>query len=382
MSGLEIVLEGIQSELIAALAENARDGLRRTLPEMISKATDLLHQVEEERYFEQGRIDYRRRKEFRKLSEDYRDGKRLGRSIVEWAKLAGLKNTYRPDLGTVRFHPRRFNQRSMYNAKYFTPPNMVEALIRSGRTHTPVITGTFSRDIAMPREDLVFYAPGEPWTDTIIENAIEADRGRCCAVVNIDPHLKSPWQGFELLYSIQIDPRPLYEGGFDPVHLLRAQGYLYVSTHRLVVSADGHVLSPSDPIYKRIKESTYDKERFRHLGKRENGQIDEFRRLYPSDKWQIMLDDVLSIAEDTMEQEFSFMAECAQDAEEQYQISAAGLRAAQYWLSTHKGLGSAIDHDTIAEYERVSGALIEGIRHPFSRLESVCFWVFHPGQTP
>ena len=300
---------------------------------------------------------------------------------MAWATLAGLENTYRPDLNTVRFYPTNFNERSMYNAKYFTPPSMVEALIRSGRRHTAAITGTFNRDIAMQREDLVFFAPGEPWTDTIIENAIEADRGRCCAVLHINPHLETPWRGFELLYSIQIDPRPLYEAGFDPVHLLRAQGYLYVSKYRLLISEDGEVVAPSDPIHKLIKDSTYKKSRFGHLGRRANGQIDVFRQYYPSDEWRARLDDVLPIAEKTIEQEFSFMDECAEEAEEEYRIAASGLRAAQYWLSSQEELDSAAEIDSVEEYERISSALVEGIRYPFWRLESACFWILHNGQT-
>ena len=37
--------------------------------------------------------------------------------------------------------------------------------------------GTFNRDIAVRREDLVFFAPGNDlWTDAIIDNAVVADR--------------------------------------------------------------------------------------------------------------------------------------------------------------------------------------------------------------
>jgi hypothetical protein len=50
---------------------------------------------------------------------------------------------------------------------------MPEALSRSGRLRNLVITGTFNRDVAVRREDFAFFAPGEPWTDAIVRNALE-----------------------------------------------------------------------------------------------------------------------------------------------------------------------------------------------------------------
>jgi hypothetical protein len=55
------------------------------------------------------------------MSEKYRDGSRLGRSFTRWASLAGLRNSYDHETDTVRFDPKRFNLRSMQNAKFFTP---------------------------------------------------------------------------------------------------------------------------------------------------------------------------------------------------------------------------------------------------------------------
>src|SRR5204863_4406093 len=112
---------------------------------------------------------------------------------------------------------------------------------------TTQIKGTFSRDLAVRREDLVFFAPGDdPWTDAVIDNAIECDRGRCCAVgFTPQPGATTPF--FELLYTLQIDPRPLYAAGLDPVYLLQAQGYLACSHKRLLVDADtGKVLGRTD----------------------------------------------------------------------------------------------------------------------------------------
>jgi hypothetical protein len=375
MSGLEIVLEGIQDQLVMALVHSSRNGLAQLLSEMITKAGELRADVEEERYFEEGAINYRRRREFSNVNEKYRDGTRLGKSITEWASLAGLKNTYSPGSSVVCFYPAKFNQNSMRNAKYFTPPNMEDALVRSGRIRNLVIAGTFNRDVAVCREDLVFYAPGEPWTDTIIRNAVEADRGRCCAILRIVPELESSWQGFELFYTLQVSPRPLYEAGFDPVHLLRAQGYLFASTYRLLISIDGEIIRDSDPIWKTVQGQPYNKVGDVHLGERGNARIQLFKEKFPTDIWHAMIEQVFSVAEKTLEQEFSFMVDLADEAAEQFEKNASGLRAAQYWLYSNQGITPSTDLAHIEEYEQISAALAKGIRHPLWQLESVCFWI-------
>src|SRR2546430_13660455 len=96
---------------------------------------------------------------------------------------------------------------------FFHPPDMQEALRRSGRARDLVIRGTFNRNVAVQRERLDFFASGEKWTDAIITNALEADRGRCCAIKRRVPGLKGNWHGVELLYSLVIDPRTAYAAG-------------------------------------------------------------------------------------------------------------------------------------------------------------------------
>jgi ATP-dependent helicase HepA len=272
----------------------------------------------------------------------------------------------------VRFYPAQFNLKSMYNAKYCTPPNMEEALVRSGRVRNLIITGTFNRDVAVYREDLVFYAPGEPWTDSIIRNAAEADRGRCCAILRVAPELEQGWQGFELLYTLQVNPRRLYDAGFDPVHLLRAQGYLFTSTFRMLISTDGEIARDSSPIWKIVRDRPFSKVKDVHLGGRGSAQILAFKKKYPIDLWHAMLKQVFSIAEQTLEQEFSFTADLSEEADEQFRKTASGLKAAQYWLYNSQGLAPCMDSVHIEEYERISAALVEGIRHPLWRLESAC----------
>lgn len=235
LSGLEIALEETQDQISTALRSSIRQGLTNLRTPMLAQAADLREEVERERYFEEDAVDQRRRQEFAKISERYRDGEIVRAAVQRWTVVAGV-SSYHVDGIEMTYDARRFKLNAMRNAR-FLPPNMEEAARRSGRQRTTQIKGTFSRDVAVRREDLVFFAPGDdPWTDAVIANALECDRGRCCAV-GFTPQLGATTPFFELLYTLQLDPRPLYAAELDPVYLLQAQGYLACTHKRILIDA-------------------------------------------------------------------------------------------------------------------------------------------------
>jgi len=264
----------------------------------------------------------------------------------------------------------------MNNAKFFQLPDMQEALRRSGRSNNLVINGTFNRDIAVKRENLIFFAAGnDPWTDTIIANAFETDRGRCCAIERTASELESNWEGFQLLYGLTVDPRPLFAAGFDPTHLFRATGYLTNATYQLLISSTGKIVANDSKIGK-ITKQPFDKKKDVHMGKRDGSEarLALFKERYPTQKWEAMLERVFKVAQQTLAEELNFMPDLALEAQAEFEQYAAGQRAAYQWFQANN-FGQELDfeHD-IAQYEQVSAQLVAGIRQPLCQLESVCFW--------
>jgi hypothetical protein len=385
MSGLEIALETIQNRLLDAICQSSREGIANLIDTMVDEADKLRQAVEEERYFEEAAINHQRRNEFERISEEYTNGKKLGLPILKWADLIGLSYDYDSITDTLCFIPRHFNLIKMKNAKFFHPPDMQEALRRSGRTHDLVIRGTFNRNVAVQRERLDFFASGEKWTDAIITNAQEADRGRCCAIKRRVPGLEGNWHGIELLYSLAIDPRTLYAAGFIPTHLFRALGFLRTSLFRLLISADGQLQDKSSAEWRAVTKSPYDRSRDIHLGRREDrlgtiAQLQAFKEMYPIEEWNTILDDVFATAEKTLDEELEFMADEAKDAKTEFAHRAAGWRASHLWLHHVANGTQELDDHSIEEYERVSEALVEGIRSPLRHLESACFWILEGSQ--
>jgi hypothetical protein len=387
ISGMEIALEGVQDQLVAALASGVRDGLRALLSPMIEVAREIREQVEEEQYFERASVNVRRREEFGAISERYRDGKVLREAVLGWAGMAGLHPKYYARDDLVTFDPREFGEVAINNAR-FRPPNMEEALRRSRRLYDLRVKGTFNRDVAVLREDLVFFAPGnDPWTDALLKSALESDKGRSCAILykaDADVALNEPWSGFELLFAVQVDPRPLFSKGFRASHLFRAQGFLQIPTFRILISVDGEVISRGDPIWEVVRDSrisvmrTDHRQNFIHLGQRSGNTpwLDQFRSQYPPDMWSPLVHDVVNRAEEALDEEFSFTREIAEEAAKEYERHALGWRAAHRWfLGPFDGSEGLPE---IGEYERVSQALVAGISLPMRRLESIIFWQLEP----
>lgn len=377
MSGMEIALEGVQNDLLNEIRLHPRRGLGQLLQGMKERAEKLREIVEEERYYEEVSINHQLRDEFRNLSEKYRDGKLLQIACLQWANLAGLRIETSIDDTIIRFNPRRFSMGSIKKAKFLQFPNMEEALRRSGRQRDLVIKGTFHRDIAVRREDLVFFAPGnDPWLDAIIANAIEADMGRSCAIMRHVAGMEGVWRGFELLYSFTVDPRPLYELGADPTHLFRALGFLRTSTYRLLLSEEGRRESLSSTIGRLIQRRP-DKARDIHLGQRggEISRIETFKEHYPPDSWQITVERMFMLAEQILSDELDdYMEEVAEEALETFDRQILGLRFASLWQQQYAGKPS-ITKEELDMHTYISEALAEGIKRPVRRLESICYWI-------
>jgi hypothetical protein len=381
MSGMEIALEGIQNELVTSLRQGTRDGLARTLPEMKIYAQALREQVELERYYEESARVGQLRQEFARISARYADGALLREPVLGWAGQAGLANSYRRETDTAIYFPRNFNQNAMHHAKFSEVPNMEDALDRSRRASSQRIEGTFNRSVAMVREDLVFYAPGsDPWTDTIIRNAIEADRGRCCAIRRESAEIDQKWMLFDLTYHVQVNPRPLLTLGHDPIHLLRAQGFLYKPIYRLLLNHKGKRI-PTGHILHSVIRPPFHNGRDTHLGQRGGQQppIAWFRKLFPVEKWHTTLQDVLDSATKALAEEFEFAEDLADEAKGRSAEAERGMRAAANWYAAHQLIpDAAANLETIETYRAISEALVAGLRHPLITVESVCCWILFP----
>lgn len=383
MSGLEIALEDILSELVEALGDSIFDGLVGVSETMRRRAVNIREQVEKEAYYNDLAINRQRRQTFQRISSRYRDGQILGRAFKFWSDQIGLQNSYNPEEDILRYFPKQFNHNKMRNSHYVQPPNMEDALIRSGRTNTLVLKGTFNRDKAVLHEELIFFSPGsDRWTESILQNAFQSDRGRCCAIQRKSEEVAEPWSGFEFFYRVLIDPKPLFWSGFPPIHLSLAQEYLPLDSFHLLITEDGEVLPEGHPYYgvtRRSHNYYYDT----HLGQRsgEESPIVAFKKKFPQDVWRQVVDSVVATADsyikDMVFDEYGFDDE-RDVAREKFVRRLSGQRAAIRWKHRANGTDPGTELRDTDMIEQMYNALVAGVERPRIRLESATYWLLRP----
>lgn len=373
MSGLEIVVEEIQEKMRHAFAADPFEGLRRVRPQMQVYAEQMRREIELERIFEESAINHELRQEIADISSAYQDGNALRESMCDWGTQIGMNNRYDPESQIVTFDPQRFNFASMANAKLVDFPNMEDALERSGRKHQLVVRGSFNRLIAVKREDLVFFAPsGDAWTNIILNNALESERGRCAAVELRTTKVNSEWRVFDFLFTIQTDPRPLYAAKLPDIHLYKTRGVLTNPTYRLSISIDGLIIGRNHPVNQAILEAK--SHAGRHLGKRSNGSITAFKTEYPIDEWEPLIVEVSTRAWNDVKQVF-YLDEEAQILRDRLKQQRNAAQAVRQWLIAQ---GTPLDDNNDELAEKLTQALVDGLLNPLIRLESICFWKIVP----
>jgi len=91
-------------------------------------------------------------------------------------------------------------------------------MLREGK-----ILGSFDRQAAATREDILFFAPGDAVYDSIITNAVGCSRGRCSAIGTTDDY---NYDGLVFIYNIEPQLDELLEEGIGLQTLAQYKMYL------------------------------------------------------------------------------------------------------------------------------------------------------------
>jgi hypothetical protein len=374
MSGMEIALEKVQLKLVKALLppQGSQAGLKQALPEFVKEAEEISKKIERERYQEVD-TDKRLQREFQRIIQRYEDGTLLRDALLGWIKVASLPGSYNPASDTLRVKVDQFNAETLAQYRFYNLAAVQETLRRAERLQgkSNEFEGTFNRQRAVQREDLVFFVPGsDTWTEKIIAHALEADRGRCAGILRAKTELANDYHIFELLYSIMVDPRPLYALGYDSGQLSLATGYLPLATKRLLITHNGQNVPESHTVWKTITGRPFDPsngdKRFRDP--KEPQYFDLLKKIYSPENWQVTLERVAKAARHKLETELVNQPHIMQPAQIELEQRAFGQGAIRKRLDS-----SNLEADL--HQKLITDALLEGLEKPLFRLESVCFWI-------
>lgn len=287
LSGLEIITGELNEKIEEALLDNIYNGLENAIEDIVEMAEDTRDVVEEEQLYDSGSIIYRPLSvAVKQMLQIYSGGENdlFRASMLGWARQAGLGSTI-SRAGVVQFADSMFQPRAAIQS-LFVPPDWSQydnagIVRREGK-----ILGTFDRAMAIKREDLLFYAPGDSVFDSIIGNAMDNGRGRCCVLSTYAPFA---FKGFVFVYNVE--PRINYLLEREISIQLLSQFRMYLPMKQIVISAPfpGYESISDEQLSDYLYEVTniYNAE---HLGARTRKKgrlspIETFMQNYPEVEW-------------------------------------------------------------------------------------------------
>ena len=292
LSGLEIITGELNRMIVEAMAEDPQNGLRNALDDIKDEAEDMRDSVEDEQLFDLGLTLYRPMNQgVENLLSIYaeEDDNLFAKAMLGWGNQAGLTPTYKKD-GLIEFNEKEFSVNAAKQC-LFIPPFWQfydEAAIVRRRGQ---ILGTFDRKTAALREDVLFYAPGDPVYDSIINNAIGCSRGRCSAIGTISDF---KYDGLIFFYNVELNLDPLLDAGIGLETL--AQFKMYLPLNQIVVPL-GLTESSRQIPESRVIETIQNMRLVNadHLGRRSAGRLvtsplDRFILKFPTEKWTQIVD--------------------------------------------------------------------------------------------
>ncbi|MCI8981970.1 MAG: DEAD/DEAH box helicase family protein [Hungatella sp.] len=288
LSGLEIITAELNERISDAIFEDVHNGLENALSEIIDMTEETRDAVEEEQLYDSGSVIYRSLSlAVKQMLSTYSGGESdlFQSSMLGWATQVGLGSSS-SKAGVVQFASSMFKERSAIQS-LFIPPDWAlyddtPIVRKEGR-----ILGTFDRSTAIKREDLLFYAPGDPVFDSIIGNAVDSGRGRCCVFANMAPF---NYTGFACVYNVEPRINYLYDNGI-PIQLL-SQFRMYLPMKQVIVFVSmrkGDNVSDEelmDYIFEKTNVQNAD-----HIGQRTGkrgkvSSLERFMEAYPESEWQ------------------------------------------------------------------------------------------------
>jgi ATP-dependent helicase HepA len=289
LSGLEIITRELNQAISEALLDDFYNGLANALDDIVEMTDDTKDAVEEEQLFDSGAVIYKPLSQaVEQMLSTYQggEGNVFQSAMLGWSSQAGLVSTRTSEEQLVQFTQERFSPRAAIQS-LLIPPDWKFYNTTSIVRHAGKILGTFDRATAIKREDLLFFAPGDPVFDSIIGNAVDNGRGRCCAFVTNGPF---NYYGFVCIYNVEPNINKMLESDI-PIQLL-SQFRMYLPMKQIVVFIPLTEASKSVP-EDDLLSLLHDKATIRdatHLGSRKShgacSNIEAFILHHPESEWK------------------------------------------------------------------------------------------------
>jgi ATP-dependent helicase HepA len=311
-SGLEIIMNDIDDQILLSLKDSFKYGLEMAKKELDLIIKNQLDALKKEQLFDIASYQYQNlNKILDNTIEKFNASETdlFGQAMMGWAALSGF-NAASESKDVIVFSPYSMSFQSLSNTMLIPPDmkaliddklNQMRNRIRSlsnekiKQNNNLYIRGTFNRKLALSNDYLNFFAPGDDIFNCITNNALDSYKGTCSAFATKG---RIKWTGFIFTWKIQIDEKIIYDSKL-PSHIIdQYRGYIplnqIVSTYS--ISGDEDETKVINEFNRIINENLGNKSAIVHLGKRSGGYLEKFKQTYSQEKWKNLVEEAYKVA--------------------------------------------------------------------------------------
>lgn len=399
LSGLEIIMNDINTAIVAAIIKDFRFGLTNEIQNVIDRSAKLKEEVREEQHFDTAAYIYRpMNQELISLVKYYNrnENKMFTDAMLQWAMLSGFRDIEEND-EIISFNDNSFSTKSAENSLLIPPDwdsyfaqrqNQFISKIHELRQdkadknishYSRSIDGTFSRKKAIENDYIHFFAPGDDIFDCIVDNAMRSCRGQAAAFA-----MKASinWTGFVYTWSLCPNEKLLIEKGIPLSYLSAFRNYLAVEQVQVPVRiraegeiSDDKVIREFNNMIQRNFENS--KDEIDHLGRRSRSDgflhifsqykaanIDYFRSAYPQERWVDFVKKSRKVSKDKALKALRERSHITEAKAEMDRILTSMIATSEFYNQELE------NYDKLKEIYEI---VLESLAKPTVRLESACF---------
>ena len=367
LSGLEIITGELNKLIVAALLDNYYTGLTNAFDDILEQAEEMRESVEDEQDFDLGATLYR------PLSQGIdnvlsiyasEDDNLFATAMMGWGEQAGLSPERPTESGLIEFRESAFSVNAAKQS-LFIPPKWDRYTNSSIMRREGKLLGSFDRKTAATREDILFFAPGDPVYDSIISNAVGCNRGRCTGIGTTGAY---NYDGLVFIYNIVPELDELLENGMTLQTL--AQYRMYLQLKQIFVSIPLTNMSKEIPEKEVVKTLlALRPNNAHHLGRRSSGRLtlsslERFISQTPPSTWEPLIEKASAAAYERacarLEKRSDFEA-----AEKEMQRVLNGYRAECIFFER--------DMSGVDERAKLFEVTLRALKNAKPELDAVCF---------
>jgi ATP-dependent helicase HepA len=369
LSGLEIILGDLNNLILDSLYRDLDYGLLDAINNIIEKTLEMKNYIKREEYFDiASQLSRDTEDMLFKLIESFSEnnGEILSESMMSWAHMTGLHST-NANNDVISFSPEGFSIRSAQNT-LFIPPKWRKYQAYFKKRKTNDIRGTFNRELAIKREDLLFFAPGDVVFDSIVNNAMICELGKCCAFTCKGDF---NFNGFVFTWMINPNINYLLDMNENIINLSKFRGYLPLEQIISVIPIDEKSSSVDSYKYKVVNlldENNVNKKAI-HLGERSSSslnssKIKKFKEMYPTERWKDLINDAYKKSLEDIKENIRFNTNIKGAKKELDRILYANKVSQMYFNNST---------DEFEHFTKIREAILKGLYDSKAVLDSVAF---------